>query len=187
MRRATSPTWWRTRRRSANSAHAIWCAAASRKRQKANRAAAPWCWNSQATTPRSPAIARPAIRPQKSYATARPNSTWSSSKATAARNFEGRSGIRLRRSFLRQLDLADRGDAFGPLALDLLLLGAVERLLQLIQHRLGRMPGDRGLDRFDAGEARGFVVGQGGAPRQYQDSDGGKPSSVAHRVHSCRG
>ena len=51
--------------------HAIWCAAASRKRQKANHAAAPWCWNFRATTPRSPAIARPAIRRQKSCATAR--------------------------------------------------------------------------------------------------------------------
>ena len=50
------------------------------------RAAAPWCWNSRATTPRSPAIARPAIRRQRSCATARPNSTWSSSKATTARN-----------------------------------------------------------------------------------------------------
>ena len=47
-------------------------------------------------------------------------------------------------------------------------------------------PGSAVIGR-DAGEARGFVVGQGGAPRQHQDSDGGKPSSIAHRVHSCRG
>jgi hypothetical protein len=49
-----------------------------------------------------------------------------------------------RGAFLDRLGRADRGNAFVPIAFDLLLLGAVERLLQLIQHRLGRKPGLQG-------------------------------------------
>src|SRR4029077_9729911 len=95
--------------------------------------------------------------------------------------------VRSAGSSLRQLGLADRGDAFVPIALDLLLLGAGERRLQLIQHRLGRMPGDRGLYEFDAAEARRFVVGAGRASGQQHNGDDGQPSAMAHLFHSCLG